>query len=45
MVGRICCLLVVALALAGRLAAQQDERWQVTLDGDRYVWDIRLVGL
>ncbi|MEO7477279.1 MAG: hypothetical protein ABIY46_18315 [Gemmatimonadales bacterium] len=36
--------LVVLLALAPRLAAQ-DERWQVALDGDRYVWDIRLVRL
>jgi hypothetical protein len=45
MVGRIGRLLVAAFALAGRLAAQQDERWQVTLDGDRYVWDIRLVRL
>jgi hypothetical protein len=36
---------VAALALAGPLAAQQDDRWQVTLDGERYVWDIRLVRL
>jgi hypothetical protein len=27
------------------LAQQQDERWQVTLNGDQYVWDIRLVKL
>ncbi len=26
-------------------AQQQDERWQVTLNGDQYVWDIRLVKL
>ena len=36
--------MVVLLALARPLAAQ-DDRWQVTLDGNRYVWDIRLVGL
>ncbi len=35
---------LVALG-ATPLAAQQDERWQVTLDQDRYVWDIRLVRL
>ncbi len=37
------------LALAALLAASpltaQDERWQVTLDTDEYVWDIRLVRL
>jgi hypothetical protein len=32
------------LALASPLAAQ-DDRWQVTLDDDHYVWDIRLVRL
>jgi hypothetical protein len=26
-------------------AQQQDERWQVTLGGGQYVWDIRLVKL
>ena len=26
-------------------AQQQDERWQVTLTGDHYVWDIRLIKL
>jgi hypothetical protein len=36
--------LALVLALAPPLAAQ-DDRWQVTLDGDRYVWDIRLVRL
>ena len=36
---------VAALTLACPLAAQQDERWQVTLDGEQYVWDIRLVRL
>ncbi|HYC32215.1 MAG TPA: hypothetical protein VEB59_07985 [Gemmatimonadales bacterium] len=35
--------LLVALA-AAPLAAQQ-ERWQVTLDNQEYVWDIRLVRL
>jgi hypothetical protein len=44
--------LLVAVALgvvAGQpVQAQQEqeqERWQVTLDGDQYVWDIRLVKL
>ena len=32
------------LALARPLAAQ-DDRWQVTLDDERYVWDIRLLRL
>ncbi len=36
--------LVIMLALA-RTAAAQDDRWQVALDDDRYVWDIRLVRL
>jgi hypothetical protein len=36
--------LALALALAPPVAAQ-DDRWQVTLEGDRYVWDIRLVRL
>jgi hypothetical protein len=36
--------LALALALGPPLAAQ-DDRWQVTLDGDHYVWDIRLVRL
>lgn len=44
MIGRIGSPLVVLLALARPLAAQ-GERWQVTLDDNRYVWDIRLVGL
>jgi hypothetical protein len=44
MIGRIGSILLLALALARPLAAQ-DERWQVTLDGERYVWDIRLVRL
>jgi hypothetical protein len=26
-------------------AQQEQERWQVTLGGDQYVWDIRLVKL
>jgi hypothetical protein len=37
-------LALLLLALAPPMAAQ-DDRWQVTLDGDRYVWDIRLVRL
>ena len=36
--------LVVASALARPLAAQ-DDRWQISLDDDQYVWDIRLVRL
>jgi hypothetical protein len=43
-------LLAAFLAGASPLAAQQEaraprERWQVTLDGERYVWDIGLVRL
>jgi len=42
-------LAVAALSLAALgarpLAAQEDDRWQVTLDQDRYVWDVRLVRL
>jgi hypothetical protein len=45
-------IILAALLLAGAppLHAQQDdpaprERWQVTLDGERYVWDIGLVRL
>lgn len=40
--------IVAALALVLPLAqplAAQDERWQVALDNDSYVWDIRLVKL
>lgn len=36
--------LVILLALA-RTAAAQDDRWQVALDDERYVWDIRLLRL
>jgi hypothetical protein len=36
--------LALLLPLARPLAAQ-DERWQVALDNDSYVWDIRLVKL
>jgi hypothetical protein len=37
----------VSLAALGAtpIAAQEDDRWQVTLDQDRYVWDVRLVRL
>jgi hypothetical protein len=44
-------LLAGFLAGAAPLSAQQEgrhaerERWQVTLDGERYVWDIGLVRL
>ena len=37
--------LALLLALPSPLAAQQDDRWQITLDQDRYVWDVRLVRL
>ena len=37
--------LVLLLALASPPVAAQRERWQVTLDDQRYVWDIRLVRL
>ena len=33
------------IAAAGRPLAAQEERWQVTLDNQEYVWDIRLVRL
>jgi hypothetical protein len=36
--------LVALAALTSPLLAQ-DDRWQITLDNDQYVWDIRLVRL
>jgi hypothetical protein len=40
------CSLLVALAFAATPAtAQDDDRWQLTLDGEQYVWDVRLVEL
>jgi hypothetical protein len=36
--------LALLLALA-HTARAQDDRWQVALDDERYVWDIRLVRL
>jgi hypothetical protein len=36
--------LVALAAVTGPLLAQ-DDRWQITLDNDQYVWDIRLVRL
>ena len=36
--------LAALIVLAGPLAAQ-DDRWQVTLDNEQYVWDIPLVKL
>jgi hypothetical protein len=36
--------LVAVMALARPLLAQ-DDRWQITLANDQYVWDIRLVRL
>ena len=41
---RIPCLLALLLPAAAPLVAQ-DDRWQVTLDNQEYVWDIRLVRL
>lgn len=37
--------LALALSRSASLAAQQDDRWQITLDQDRYVWDVRLLRL
>jgi hypothetical protein len=39
---------MLAAVLAGLVAtplAAQDDRWQITLDGSEYVWDVRLVRL
>lgn len=36
--------LATLMALARPLLAQ-DDRWQITLDNEQYVWDIRLVRL
>jgi hypothetical protein len=38
-------LSALLLALAAAPLAAQDDRWQVTLDSQEYVWDIRLVRL
>ena len=38
-------LLALPLALGAIPLAAQDDRWQVTLDSQEYVWDIRLVRL
>jgi hypothetical protein len=38
-------LLALPLALGALPLAAQDDRWQVTLDAQDYVWDIRLVRL
>lgn len=38
-------LLLLTCLLAARPLAAQDERWQVTLESQEYVWDIRLVRL
>jgi hypothetical protein len=39
-----CFVLYLLLCFAAPLHAQTD-RWQVALDGDKYVWDIQLVRL
>jgi hypothetical protein len=36
---------VIALLALARPLAAQDDRWQIALDDERYVWDIRLVRL
>jgi hypothetical protein len=36
---------LLLLALGAIPLAAQDDRWQVTLDSQEYVWDIRLVRL
>ena len=36
---------LVMLAALARPAVAQDDRWQISLDDDRYVWDIRLLKL
>lgn len=38
-------VLLLLLAPTPLLAQEQDNRWQVTLDNQEYVWDIRLVRL
>lgn len=42
---RIGSALVLLLGVGSPPLAAQIERWQVTLDDQRYVWDIRLVRL
>jgi hypothetical protein len=44
LIGGTLVALVALAAHPGPLPAQ-DDRWQVTLDNDQYVWDIRLVRL
>ena len=41
---RALCLIALTLPAATPLLGQ-DDRWQVTLDNQEYVWDIRLVRL
>jgi hypothetical protein len=36
---------LVMLAALARPAVAQDDRWQISLEDDRYVWDIRLLKL
>jgi hypothetical protein len=36
---------LVMLAALVRPLVAQDDRWQISLDDDRYVWDIRLLRL
>lgn len=36
---------LLAIMSSAPLAAQDDDRWQIKLDQDEYVWDVRLVRL
>lgn len=38
-------LVLILLVLPSALSAQDDERWQVTLDQQEFVWDVRLLRL
>ena len=42
---RLIAATLVALAALPRPLHAQDDRWQITMDDDKYVWDIRLVRL
>jgi hypothetical protein len=37
--------LALALSRSASLAAQQDDRWQIRMAHDQYVWDVRLLRL
>ncbi|MGH7497520.1 MAG: hypothetical protein ACREL3_01580 [Gemmatimonadales bacterium] len=44
MIRGIACAIAFSLISLTQLAAQSD-RWQVATDGDKYVWDVKLVRL